>query len=132
MNFDLSEQQQGIRDAIAKVCARFDDSYWFERDHDGRAPYPEPVERLHRRSGVTQHVVVDGDDGRAGPWRRRRGARPDHHAPTERERTRRRHIASSRPGVTAETTQLRGAVDRDRRRRRPRALSEPRMLRCCA
>ena len=38
MNFALSEQQEGIRDAIAKVCARFDDAYWFERDHDGRFP----------------------------------------------------------------------------------------------
>ncbi len=38
MNFALTDQQEGIRDAIAKVCARFDDSYWFERDHDGRFP----------------------------------------------------------------------------------------------
>jgi len=29
VNFALSEQQEGIRDAIAKVCARFDDAYWF-------------------------------------------------------------------------------------------------------
>ena len=38
MNFELSEDQQRIRDAIQRICARFDDSYWFERDHDGAFP----------------------------------------------------------------------------------------------
>jgi acyl-CoA dehydrogenase len=38
MNFALTEQQERIRDAIAKICARFDDQYWFDRDHDGRFP----------------------------------------------------------------------------------------------
>ncbi len=38
MNFALTEQQESIRDAIAKICARFDDQYWFDRDHDGRFP----------------------------------------------------------------------------------------------
>jgi acyl-CoA dehydrogenase len=38
VNFALTEQQESIRDAIAKICARFDDQYWFDRDHDGRFP----------------------------------------------------------------------------------------------
>ncbi|MDO8773376.1 MAG: acyl-CoA dehydrogenase family protein, partial [Burkholderiaceae bacterium] len=38
MNFELSEQQESIREAIARICARFDDQYWFDRDHDGRFP----------------------------------------------------------------------------------------------
>jgi len=38
VNFALTEQQESIRDAIARICARFDDSYWFDRDHDGRFP----------------------------------------------------------------------------------------------
>ncbi len=38
MNFALTEDQERIRDAIAKVCARFDDAYWFDRDHDGAFP----------------------------------------------------------------------------------------------
>ena len=38
MNFAFTEQQESIRAAIAKVCGRFDDAYWFERDHDGRFP----------------------------------------------------------------------------------------------
>ncbi|MBE0548659.1 MAG: acyl-CoA/acyl-ACP dehydrogenase [Rubrivivax sp.] len=38
MNFALTEDQERIRDAIVKVCARFDDAYWFDRDHDGAFP----------------------------------------------------------------------------------------------
>ncbi|MDB5943487.1 MAG: acyl-CoA dehydrogenase [Ramlibacter sp.] len=38
MNFELSEQQESIREAIARICTRFDDQYWFDRDHDGRFP----------------------------------------------------------------------------------------------
>ena len=38
MNFALTEQQESLRDAIARICARFDDAYWFDRDHDGRFP----------------------------------------------------------------------------------------------
>jgi len=38
VNFELSEQQESIREAIARICAQFDDQYWFDRDHDGRFP----------------------------------------------------------------------------------------------
>jgi Acyl-CoA dehydrogenases len=38
MNFAFTEQQESIRAAIAKVCSRFDDAYWLERDRDGRFP----------------------------------------------------------------------------------------------
>jgi acyl-CoA dehydrogenase len=38
MNFALTEQQESIREAIARICSRFDDQYWFDRDHDGRFP----------------------------------------------------------------------------------------------
>ena len=38
MDFAFSEQQESLRAAIAKVCGRFDDAYWFARDHDGRFP----------------------------------------------------------------------------------------------
>lgn len=38
MNFALTEQQESIRETIARICSRFDDQYWFERDHDGRFP----------------------------------------------------------------------------------------------
>ena len=36
MDFSLSEDQQTIRDAIAKLCERYDDEYWLARDRDGR------------------------------------------------------------------------------------------------
>ena len=38
MDFDLSEQQVAIRDAIQKICADFPAEYWLERDTDGEFP----------------------------------------------------------------------------------------------
>ncbi|MFV0514834.1 MAG: acyl-CoA dehydrogenase family protein [Jhaorihella sp.] len=38
MDFDLNEQQRSIRDAVARICARFDDAYWLARDTDGAFP----------------------------------------------------------------------------------------------
>ncbi len=38
MDFALSPEQQGIRDAIAKLCTRFDADYWRKRDRDGGFP----------------------------------------------------------------------------------------------
>jgi acyl-CoA dehydrogenase len=39
MDFAPSPQQDSIRDAILKICARFDDAYWLERDRDGGFPH---------------------------------------------------------------------------------------------
>jgi len=38
MDFRLTEEQQAIRDAATKLCANYDDDYWFDRDHDGKFP----------------------------------------------------------------------------------------------
>ncbi len=38
MDFALTEDQQTIRDAIAKLCERYDDEYWLARDRDGKYP----------------------------------------------------------------------------------------------
>src|SRR3954471_20404839 len=38
MDFSLSEEQQRIREAIAKLCTRFGDDYWLERDREGKFP----------------------------------------------------------------------------------------------
>ena len=38
MNFDLTEDQIAIRNAIAAVCADFDDEYWLRKDREGRFP----------------------------------------------------------------------------------------------
>ena len=34
----LTEEQQAIRDGVARICADFDDDYWLARDDDGRFP----------------------------------------------------------------------------------------------
>jgi acyl-CoA dehydrogenase len=39
VDFSLSPDQEGIREAILKICSRFPDEYWLERDHDGVFPH---------------------------------------------------------------------------------------------
>ena len=38
MNFELTPEQDAIRDAVAKVCAGFDLDYWLAKDRDGGFP----------------------------------------------------------------------------------------------
>jgi acyl-CoA dehydrogenase len=38
MDFALSAEQEQIRDAIGKICARFDDAYWLQKDKTGGYP----------------------------------------------------------------------------------------------
>jgi acyl-CoA dehydrogenase len=38
MDFALTDQQQSIREAVAKICAGFDDAYWLAKDRDGGFP----------------------------------------------------------------------------------------------
>ncbi|MBL4740656.1 MAG: acyl-CoA/acyl-ACP dehydrogenase [Sneathiella sp.] len=38
MTFVLTSEQQQIKDSIAKICAKFDDQYWLDRDTDGFFP----------------------------------------------------------------------------------------------
>ncbi|MBV0892064.1 acyl-CoA/acyl-ACP dehydrogenase [Paracoccus sp. Z118] len=39
MNFELTQDQEAIRDAVAAICARFGDDYWLARDTDGEFPH---------------------------------------------------------------------------------------------
>jgi acyl-CoA dehydrogenase len=39
MDLSLSLEQQQIRDSVLKLCARFDDAYWLERDRSGEFPH---------------------------------------------------------------------------------------------
>lgn len=39
MNFDLTDDQLAIQAAIEKICERFDDEYWLERDRAGGFPH---------------------------------------------------------------------------------------------
>src|SRR5712672_4365744 len=38
MDFALSANQESIREAIAKICAKFDDAYWLKKDKEGGFP----------------------------------------------------------------------------------------------
>jgi len=39
VNFNLTDDQQNIRDAVLKHCSQFPDEYWLERDRDGVFPF---------------------------------------------------------------------------------------------
>jgi acyl-CoA dehydrogenase len=38
MDFALTENQESIHDAVARICARFDDAYWLKKDKEGGFP----------------------------------------------------------------------------------------------
>ncbi len=38
MDFALTAEQESIRDAIAKICTAFDDTYWLTKDREGGFP----------------------------------------------------------------------------------------------
>ena len=38
MDFDLTPEQEQIRDAVARLCERFDDGYWLAKDESGDFP----------------------------------------------------------------------------------------------
>jgi acyl-CoA dehydrogenase len=38
LDFELTADQQGLRDAMARLCARFDAEYWRKRDGEGEFP----------------------------------------------------------------------------------------------
>jgi len=39
MTFTLTPDQLEIRDAVARLCTRFDDAYWLKKDTDGGFPH---------------------------------------------------------------------------------------------
>ena len=43
IDFAPSPDQEAVRDAIAKICARFDDDYWLKRDREGVPPGRSPI-----------------------------------------------------------------------------------------
>src|SRR6185503_10967790 len=38
MDFTLSPEQEALRDAVARLCRRFDDTYWLDKDRHGGFP----------------------------------------------------------------------------------------------
>ncbi len=49
MNFSFSSEQLAIRDAVAKLCGRFDAKYWLERDREGG--FPEDFHKAVAQAG---------------------------------------------------------------------------------
>jgi acyl-CoA dehydrogenase len=39
MDFSLSQEQESIRDSIERICRRFDDAYWLNKDREGGFPH---------------------------------------------------------------------------------------------
>jgi len=63
MDFALSQNQQEIRDAVLKLCARFPDEYWLERDRD--AAFPLDFHRAMAEAGWLGIAMAE-DVGGAG------------------------------------------------------------------
>ena len=38
MDFSLTPEQESVRDAVQRICAKFDDDYWLDRDSSGEFP----------------------------------------------------------------------------------------------
>ena len=49
MDFSLTEDQVAIQDAIARICDRFDDEYWLEKDRNGG--FPDDFHRAFAEAG---------------------------------------------------------------------------------
>jgi len=39
MDFALTAEQEALRDAVGRICSRFDDQYWLTRDREGGFPH---------------------------------------------------------------------------------------------
>ena len=63
IDFAFSEFQQSLRGAIEKICARFGDDYWLERDRDGK--FPDEFHRALAADGWLG-VCIPQDHGGSG------------------------------------------------------------------
>ena len=63
IDFALSELQHSLRAAIEKICARFGDDYWLERDRDGK--FPDAFHRALAADGWLG-VCIPQDHGGSG------------------------------------------------------------------
>ena len=45
MDFNLSENEQTIRDTAMKLASEFDDEYWLEKDSEKTGGFPEDFYR---------------------------------------------------------------------------------------
>src|SRR5215472_11098417 len=59
MTFALTPEQLEIRDAVARLCADFDDAYWLKKDTDGGFPHEFHQAMAEGAGlGVTEAAVV--------------------------------------------------------------------------
>ena len=63
MNFDLTQDQVAIRDAVTGVCADFNDDYWLRKDREGG--FPEDFYRAMAKAGWLG-IAMPGEYGGAG------------------------------------------------------------------
>ena len=63
MDFSLTAEQQTIRDAVAKICARFGDDHWLARDRDGG--FPDDFHRAFAEAGWLG-IAMPQEHGGAG------------------------------------------------------------------
>jgi acyl-CoA dehydrogenase len=68
VDFALSDEQQRIREAIAKLCTRFPDEYWLKRDREGG--FPSDFHQVLARDGWLG-VAMPEEFGGAGLGHRR-------------------------------------------------------------
>ena len=63
MDFSFTPEQEQIRDAIGRICARFPDEYWLARDRDGG--FPEDFHRALAEAGWLG-IAMPPEHGGAG------------------------------------------------------------------
>jgi acyl-CoA dehydrogenase len=63
MDFSLTDEQQAIRAAIERICARFDADYWLRRDREGG--FPDDFHRAFAADGWLG-ICIPQDYGGAG------------------------------------------------------------------
>ena len=61
MNFAFTPEQDQIRDAIAKICARFDDAYWLKKDKEGG--FPKELHQALAKDGWLGIAMPEADGG---------------------------------------------------------------------
>jgi acyl-CoA dehydrogenase len=61
MDFSFTPEQRSIRDAILKLCERFDAQYWLERDREGG--FPDDFHRAVADAGWLGIAMPEADGG---------------------------------------------------------------------
>ena len=63
MDFGFTQEQEAIREAIAKICAQFGDDYWLKKDKEGG--FPSELHQALARDGWLG-IAMPEDHGGAG------------------------------------------------------------------